>query len=294
MAQTADMTVHQAQVSLSPAARWLTRVMAAGYLLLGLVMFAFPAWSAQHFPWRVSSFVAITLGSYLLGNAWIAAVAQHAWTFASVYSSLLYLWLFGVLETAVVLIHHGKLITGAVLTIPYLIVLGLTVVAAVLGLAEWARRRPPLRSGGIAMPGLIRGLQVAFVIVVGFIAAVVLDGPASAHDARYFPVPLTSFTLGALGVFYLSLSLSVLAMVTQPGMATLATYLRGTIVLLVVIVAATFRYVGTFHFGAHPRRIVYLGTYLVVLVGTLAIMAWHHRGGSRGVVEDQPQRVPLA
>jgi hypothetical protein len=61
MAQTADMTVHQAQVSLSPASCWLTRVMAAGYLLLGLVMFAFPAWSAQHFPWRVSSFVAITL-----------------------------------------------------------------------------------------------------------------------------------------------------------------------------------------------------------------------------------------
>jgi hypothetical protein len=154
-------------------------------------------------------------------------------------------------------------------------VLGLTVIAAAVGLAEWARRRPPLRSGGIAMPGLVRGLQVGFVIVVAFIAAVVLSGPAAAHDAHYFPVPLTSFTLGALGVFYLSLSLSVLAMITQPRMATLATYLRGTIVLLVVIVIATLLYVGTFHFGAHPKRIVYLGTYLVVLVGTIAIMAWH-------------------
>jgi hypothetical protein len=131
------------------------------------------------------------------------------------------------------------------------------------------------------MPGLVRGLQISFVIVVGFIAAVVLYGPASAHDARYFPVPLTSFTLGALGVFYLSLSLSVLAMLTQPGMATLVTYLRGTIVLLVVIVIATLLYVGTFHFGAHPRRIVYLGTYLVVLVGTLAIMVWHRDRSSR-------------
>jgi len=275
MARTTEMTVDTVQVSLSPVSRWLTRIIAGAYLLLGLVMFALPAWSAHHFPWKVSPFVAITLGSYLLGNAWIAVVAQHAWTFASVYSSLIYLWLFGVLETAVVLVHRDKLITGAVLTIPYLIVLGLTVIAAAAGLAEWARRRPPLRSGGIAMPGLVRGLQVAFVIVVGFIAAVVLDGPASAHDARYFPVPLTSFTLGALGVFYLSLSLSVLAMIAQPGTATLATYLRGTIVLLVVIVVATLLYVGTFHFGAHPRRIVYLGTYLVVLVGTIAIMAWH-------------------
>jgi uncharacterized membrane protein len=70
-------------------------------------------------------------------------------------------------------------------------------------------------------------------------------------------------------------------LLTQPGMATLATYLRGTIVLLVVIVIATLLYLGSFHFSGHPRRIVYLGTYLVVLAGTIAIMAWHHRRASR-------------
>ena len=265
------------EASLSQASRWFTRAIAVACLLLGLVMFAFPGWSAHHFPWKVSSFVAMTLGSYLLGNAWIAAVAQRTWTFARVYSMLLYLWLFGVLETAVVLVHRGKLIGGAVLTVPYLIMLGLTVVAAAAGLADWIRRRPPLRSGGIAMPGMVRGLQVAFVIVVAFIAAAVLYGPTSAHDARYFPQPLTSFTLGALGVFYLSLSLSVLSMITQPGMATLATYLRGTIVLVAVIVIATLLNIGIFQFGTHPRRIVYLGTYLVVLAGTSGIMLWHHR-----------------
>jgi hypothetical protein len=281
MARATELAVDRVQASLSPASRWLTRVIAAAYLLLGAVMFAFPDWSARHFPWKVSSFVAITLGSYLLGNAWIAAVAQHTWTFASVYSLLLYLWLFGVLETVVVLIHRDKLVAGAVLTVPYLIMLGLTVIAAAAGLADWVRRRPPLRSTGIAMPGLVRGLMWAFVIVVGFIAAVVLYGPASAHDARYFPQPLTAFTLGALGVFYLSLSLSVLAMVTQLGMATLATYLRGTVVLLMVIVIATLLYIGIFHFGGHPRRIVYLGTYLVVLAGTIAIMVWRRHSASQ-------------
>jgi uncharacterized membrane protein HdeD (DUF308 family) len=95
MARATEMTADRVQASLSSASRWLTRVIAVAYLLLGLVMFAFPGWSAQHFPWKVSSFVAITMGSYLLGNAWIAAVAQHAWTFARVYSLLLYLWLFG-------------------------------------------------------------------------------------------------------------------------------------------------------------------------------------------------------
>jgi hypothetical protein len=281
MARVMELGVDRAPATLSPASRWLTRIIAAAYLLLGLVMFAFPDWSARHFPWKVSSFVAITLGSYLLGNAWIAAVAAHTWKLAAVYPSLLYLWLFGVLETVVVLVHRGKLITGAVLTVPYLIVLGLTVIAAAAGLAEWIRKRPPLRSGGIAMPGLVRGLLVAFVLVVGFIAIVVLNGPAGAHDARYFPQPLTSFTLGALGVFYLSLSLSVLAMVSQPRMDTLASYLHGTIVLLVIIVIATLLYLGIFHFAAHPRRIVYLATYLVVLAGTTAIMAWHRRSAHR-------------
>jgi hypothetical protein len=61
---------------------------------------------------------------------------------------------------------------------------------------------------------------VRTVVAVAFIAAVVLYGPKPAMNARYFPQPLTSFTLDALGVFYLSLSLSVLFMIGQRGMAT--------------------------------------------------------------------------
>jgi hypothetical protein len=267
-------------MTLSSASRWMTRVIAVACLVLGLVMFAFPDWSARHFPWKVSSFVAMTLGAYLLGNAWIAAVIQHVWTFARVYSLLAYLWLFGLLETVVVIIHRAKLITGAALTVPYLIMLGVTVAAALVGLVDWIRLRPSLRSGGRPMPVPVRSLEIAFVVVVGFIAITVLDGPRSALDGRYFPQPLTTFTLGALGVFYLSLSLAVLFMVTQRGTATLITYLQATLGLLAVIVIATLVYIGIFHFGAHPRHIVYLATYLVVLTGAVAILAWDHRSGS--------------
>jgi hypothetical protein len=97
------------QTSLSLTSRWLTRVIAVTYLLLGLIMFVAPGWSAHHFPWKVSPFVAMTIGSYLLGSAWMAGVIQHTWTFARVYTLLLYLWLFGVLETVVVIIHRNKL-----------------------------------------------------------------------------------------------------------------------------------------------------------------------------------------
>jgi hypothetical protein len=267
-------------MTLSSASRWMTRLIAVACLVLGLVMFAFPDWSARHFPWKVSSFVTITLGSYLLGNAWIAGVIQHVWTFAKVYSLLIYLWLFGLLETVVVIIHRAKLITGAALTVPYLIMLGVTVAAAVVGLADWIRLRPSLRSGGRPMPVLVRSLEIAFVVVVGFIAVTVLDGPKSALDARYFPQPLTTFTLGALGVFYLSLSLSVLVMVTQRGTDNVITHLQATLGLIIVIVIATLAYIGIFHFGTHPRHIVYLATYLVVLVGAVAILGWNRRSRS--------------
>lgn len=73
------------QASLSLTSRWLTRVIAVAYLLLGLIMFVVPGWSAHHFPWKVSPFVAMTIGSYLLGSAWMAGVIQHTWTFARVY-----------------------------------------------------------------------------------------------------------------------------------------------------------------------------------------------------------------
>ena len=55
------------QTSLSLTSRWLTRVIAVTYLLLGLIMFVAPGWSAHHFPWKVSSgLVAIIVIATLL------------------------------------------------------------------------------------------------------------------------------------------------------------------------------------------------------------------------------------
>jgi hypothetical protein len=42
------------QTSLSLTSRWLTRIITVAYLLLGLIMFVAPSWSAHHFPWKVS------------------------------------------------------------------------------------------------------------------------------------------------------------------------------------------------------------------------------------------------
>jgi hypothetical protein len=121
-------------------------------------------------------------------------------------------------------------------------------------------------------------------------ASLVITSRGNAHPSMFagrkngstpFPQPLTSFTLDALGVFYLSLSLSVLFMIGQRGMATLVTYLRGAIGLVIIIVIATLLNIGVFHFSAHPRHIVYLATYVVVMVGTVVIPWWDRRETTR-------------
>ena len=84
-----------------------------------------------------------------------------------------------------------------------------------------------------------------------------------------------------LGVFYLSLSLSVLFMIGQRGIATLVTYLRGAIGLVTIIVIATLLNIGIFHFSVHPRHIVYLATCDVVMAGALVILWWDRRATSQ-------------
>jgi hypothetical protein len=84
-----------------------------------------------------------------------------------------------------------------------------------------------------------------------------------------------------LGVFYLSLSLSVLFMIGQRGIATLVTYLRGAIGLVTIIVIATLLNIGIFHFSVHPRHIVYLATCVVVMAGALVILWWDRRATSQ-------------
>ncbi|HEY4691389.1 MAG TPA: hypothetical protein VIK33_18925 [Anaerolineae bacterium] len=57
---------------LSPTSRLLTRLMAVLYAVLGVILFFVPEWSAANFAWKVSPFVAMTMGGWCLGNAYFA------------------------------------------------------------------------------------------------------------------------------------------------------------------------------------------------------------------------------
>ena len=51
----------------------------------------------------------MTIGAWCLGNAWLAWISARRWDWKLVYSALLYLWLFGIFETIILLLFRDKL-----------------------------------------------------------------------------------------------------------------------------------------------------------------------------------------
>jgi hypothetical protein len=132
--------------SLSPLSRTITRILAFAYGLFGLFLFVAPSWSAPRFPWKVTAFMAMTMGGWCLGNAVMAGVAVRNWRWPAAQGLLAYLWTFGMGEVAVLVWFRHALRVGQVLTWPYLACLGLTLVAAAVGLKDLLTLRPPSRA----------------------------------------------------------------------------------------------------------------------------------------------------
>ena len=67
----------------------------------------------------------------------------------------------------------------------------------------------------------------------------------------------------------------------QTSLSLTSRWLTRVIGLVTIIVIATLLNIGIFHFSAHPRHIVYLATYVVVMIGTVVILWWDRRATSR-------------
>ncbi|MDQ3980873.1 MAG: hypothetical protein M3314_15215, partial [Actinomycetota bacterium] len=205
----------RAAASLSHRSRLLTRASAAAFAVLGTVFFVFPSWSSDEFPWRVTDFMAMTMGGWCLGNAWIGWWAARDWRWASVQSLLVYYWTFAAVEVAV-LVWFRDLIRfeEGILTWPYLLTLGLALVTAIVGVADLARIRPASSGpGDLPSPAAIRALGVVFVVLVGFLAFTGLTDPESGQSLNIFPEALSSFTIRAFAVFYGSIAVGAVPLV---------------------------------------------------------------------------------
>src|SRR5919201_7083282 len=116
--QTADGDLEP--LALSSTSRLLTRISAAAFAVVGLVLFVAPTWAASRFAWKVSDFVAMTIGGWCLGTAFVAWVAAREWVWGHVFALLLYLWCFAVFEVIVLVAFRDRIPFDEVMTWPYL------------------------------------------------------------------------------------------------------------------------------------------------------------------------------
>ena len=257
--------------SLSPTSRLLTRIVAVLFALLGLVMFVAPGWVSPNFLWNVSPFVAMTMGGWYLGSAYLAWEAARVWRWSSVYPCMIFLWLFSLLELGVLGVHNSRLRIDAAMGWPYLAVLVVAAAAALAGIADWARTRPVIIPEGGPVPTRIRIAIALFTVAVFIIAIFPIMG--FGRGGQVFPEPLTVFTLNAFGVFYLSLMLGTLPLNWAKSIGEVLVLAKTGLALIIIITAAALVNLDKFNFAERPTQAIYLGVYLLVGILDVALFA---------------------
>jgi hypothetical protein len=251
---------------LSSAARVSTYVLGLLYAVLGAALFVAPNALAPVFAWKVSPFVTMTIGGWCLGNAWLAWVAARRWEWRLVYSSLVYLWLFGAAEAGVAFAFREKLVLAHPIAWLYLGTLAVNVFAAAVGLAWWIARRPERMPFGRPAETIHRTAVLAFVVFVGFLAVYGMLAPLGAPgtNAGIFPEPMSLFTLRSFAAFYLSLALAAIPLIQERNLGPLLNHAVASYGLIVAITAAAVVNIGLFDFAERPGGLLYIGAYLAV------------------------------
>jgi hypothetical protein len=261
---------------ITPLTRTSLRVSAVLYAALGVVLFAAPDWSAANFAWKISAFVAMTMGGWCIGNAYTAWDAARIGNWSTAYGNLVYLWVFGVLEGVVIFLFREKLLLGSLLAAMYMLTLGSNVWVAILLTKEWIQTRPALSTEGHSVPTWVRGLMIVFILFVGFLALYgwVSGAEGRGADASIFPEPLSMFSLRAFASFYAALATAVVPMLWAKGSQSVLTLGKAGMSFIVAITIAAFVYLNLFNFSEHPGQLLYMGAYVgafFVLIGLFMV-----------------------
>lgn len=258
-------------------ARALLAAAAVAYVLTGLPLFLAPGWASENFAWRVSPFLAMTAGAWCIGTAAFTLYAIHRRRWSAVRPCVVYTFAFGVSQMAVALYERERLRTGEMLTWPYLVALGLSIVGGGMALLRGRPQLQPDRGEGLQVTRFLRFLMISFVVFVFLLAAVAFAAPTRATNGAVFPEPLSLFSLRAFGVFYLSLGIGMLILIADRSADAFLLYMRPGLALVVLILVATAAYAGSFDLSAHPVQFLYPLAYVVALVGALGSLWWERQ-----------------
>lgn len=251
---------------ISSGLRALLSLLAAGYAITGAVLFFAPSWSSGHFAWRVSPFVAMTIGGWFIGTAWACFVVARRGHWAALFCPIVYLGLFGLFEAAVLVLFRDRLLIGNTLAWPYIATLVGTCLFAIAASIEAFRRWPVLAPVGprFGTPTIV--FTLIFVLVVGFLGLYGLTAVEGMRglNAGIFPEQLSMLSLRAFGSFYLAIAIAAAPLLWARGIGNVLNHGYAMYGLIVFITAAAFTFIGQFNFSGRPTQAIYIGIYLLV------------------------------
>jgi hypothetical protein len=257
----------------------LTYLTAALALITGLMLFVAPGQMAPVFAWNVTPLMAMTIGGWCLGNAWLAFWVARRWDWTVIRTSIIYLWLFGVLESAVVIAFRDRLALGHPVAWVYLAMLAANLLAAITGILSWWRVRPAVRPPTRRLGGGLVILSWVFLGIVGFLGAYGLFAQPGTlgTNGGIFPEVMTPFTLRAFAAFYLSLALATVSLWRSGNLDEGLFHSMAAYALIITISAAIVAYAPLFDISEAPGRLIYIGAYVGVGVVT-ALLLYRNRG----------------
>ncbi len=279
---------------LTGISRSLTYACAVLYAILGAFLFFLPESLAPVFAWKVTPFMTMTIGAWCLGNAWLAWISARRWEWRLVYTALIYLWLFGMLELAVVFAFRDKVRLEHPIAWLYLATLSVNGLTALSGFVDWVRLRPAHESFGPPSASWQRGSAVAFVIFVGFLSVYGLIAQIGWPATRggIFPEEMSLFTLRSFAVFYFSLAIAAIPLTRERNLAVSLHHSIANYALVVIITIAAFVYLRLFNFAERPGGLLYFGAYLIVAIPLLFAFAKYGTGdGKDGFLSKEKQSV---
>ena len=267
---------------LSKTSRMLTYLNALLYAILGTFLFILPEQLAPVFAWKVTAFMTITIGGWCLGNAWLAWFAARRWKWSLVYTSLIYLWLFGIGELLVLYLFRDKLKLEHPIAWLYFVTLLVNVLTAFMGIFEFLRKRPQNDSPRTSATtnSFQYTVLILFILFVGFLGLYGCTAQIGAPGTNggIFPEVMSLFTLRSFGVFYLSIALAVAPFLRDRSISTILHHSIASYGLILFITVAAFLYIGAFDFAAKPGGLLYFGAYLIVGIPLLFSFRKHGTG----------------
>ncbi|MGZ9221477.1 MAG: hypothetical protein ACXW4Q_05170, partial [Anaerolineales bacterium] len=249
---------------LSKYSRTLTYACAVFYASVGILLFFFPGRFTGAFAYKVTPFMMMTIGAWDIGNAWLAYISARRWDWQLVSSSLLYLWLFGIIECIVLYLFRTEIKLTQFISQLYVLTLGVNFITALVGIVDWLRSRPILKAEEAQIPRLFRILPLGAVLFTGSLGLYGLLVPFDGFgtNGEVFPEPLFPLVLRAFAAFYFSLGLAVIPLVRVPNLRLFLTHVYSAMGFIVAITIAALVYIRLFDFGKHPLGLGYIGAYV--------------------------------